>query len=260
MRTSGLFDLGKMRDLFAANGERDDNARRIRERLSEDGRLSLRSETARNARGVHTGGSAHQDRATLSGRWERAPWTGSADGGVERTTRGGVCPRGPAFDRPIPKEGYRWHYVDGVSFDGAFAIVVIALVGNPFSPAYARARVRTCEVSPLTYSAMNVALYGPGGKCAKVGHARALPGSGTNVGHGRRSLRSLELGDPRATARASALVSVPDCSDTAAARPHHGGDLPRGARSATFGARRLDGPRLGRDPRTSPLGLASSCP
>lgn len=65
------------------------------------------------------------------------------------------------MDRPVPRGGYQWHYVDGVSDDGAHAIVLIALVGNPFSPAYARARREGGDAIPRLYSALNVALYGP---------------------------------------------------------------------------------------------------
>jgi carotenoid 1,2-hydratase len=48
-----------------------------------------------------------------------------------------------------------------VSDDGETAIVVIALVGNPFSPAYARARA-VGRASPLSFASMNVALYARG--------------------------------------------------------------------------------------------------
>src|SRR5579862_5842266 len=63
------------------------------------------------------------------------------------------------FDRPIRPGGYRWHYVDGLSDDGESAVVVIAMLGNPFSPRYARARERG-PADPLGFCAMNVALYG----------------------------------------------------------------------------------------------------
>jgi carotenoid 1,2-hydratase len=46
-----------------------------------------------------------------------------------------------------------------VSDDGELAIVVIALLGNPFSPAYARAR-RGGPANALDFSSMNVAIYG----------------------------------------------------------------------------------------------------
>jgi carotenoid 1,2-hydratase len=68
----------------------------------------------------------------------------------------------PRFDRAIAPGGYQWHYLDGVSDDGAYGIVVIALVGSPFSPAYARARAADDRPLPLRFCAMNVALYGPG--------------------------------------------------------------------------------------------------
>lgn len=48
--------------------------------------------------------------------------------------------------------------MDAVSDDGEVALVLIALVGNPFSPAYARARARGPAVA-TSYASMNVALY-----------------------------------------------------------------------------------------------------
>jgi carotenoid 1,2-hydratase len=45
-----------------------------------------------------------------------------------------------------------------VSDDGRAAIVVIALLGNPFSPRYARAREREAAL-PLSFCAFNVAIY-----------------------------------------------------------------------------------------------------
>lgn len=46
-----------------------------------------------------------------------------------------------------------------MSDDGAHALTVIAMLGNVFSPAFARARARG-EAHPLRHSTMNVALYG----------------------------------------------------------------------------------------------------
>lgn len=48
-----------------------------------------------------------------------------------------------------------------MSDDGAYAFVVIAMVGNPFSPFYARARERG-DATALDFTAMNVCIYGPG--------------------------------------------------------------------------------------------------
>lgn len=47
-----------------------------------------------------------------------------------------------------------------MSDDGRFAVVVIALFGNPFSSAYARARAGAARA--LDHCALHVALYGPG--------------------------------------------------------------------------------------------------
>lgn len=49
-----------------------------------------------------------------------------------------------------------------MSDDGETAVVVIAMLGSPFSPAYARARARGC-LEPLDYSAFNVSVSGRGG-------------------------------------------------------------------------------------------------
>ena len=48
-----------------------------------------------------------------------------------------------------------------MSDDGRLAVVVIAMVGNPFSPSYARARTQKDDraLSPLNYCSMNVAVY-----------------------------------------------------------------------------------------------------
>jgi carotenoid 1,2-hydratase len=60
-----------------------------------------------------------------------------------------------------------------VSDDGASAIVLIAMVGNPFSPYYARQRARG-EASALRYCSMNVALYGPRRRSSEGPSAWAL--------------------------------------------------------------------------------------
>ena len=46
-----------------------------------------------------------------------------------------------------------------MSDDGEHAVVVIALLGNPFSPGYARARRRDPASDALAFSSMNVAIY-----------------------------------------------------------------------------------------------------
>lgn len=68
----------------------------------------------------------------------------------------------PVFDVPVPENGYRWWYVDGISDDGRFGVVVIAFVGSVFSPYYFSARQRG-NGDPENFVAINVALYGPRG-------------------------------------------------------------------------------------------------
>ena len=67
------------------------------------------------------------------------------------------------FDHAVPMGGYRWWYLDGTSEDGAHALTLIAFVGSVFSPYYAAAR-RRGNADPGNYCAINVALYGKGGK------------------------------------------------------------------------------------------------
>jgi carotenoid 1,2-hydratase len=65
---------------------------------------------------------------------------------------------GPAFDAQVPRDGYAWWYLDGLSDDGHYAITVIAFVGSVFSPRYRRARLAG-RGEPMNHCALNVALY-----------------------------------------------------------------------------------------------------
>jgi carotenoid 1,2-hydratase len=69
----------------------------------------------------------------------------------------------PGFDQPVARNGYLWWYVDALSDDGRHGLTLIALVGNVFSPYYARAR--GCGAAdPLDHCALNVCLYRDQGK------------------------------------------------------------------------------------------------
>lgn len=57
--------------------------------------------------------------------------------------------------------GYAWWYLDALSDDGRYALVLTAFIGSVFSPYYYRARRRGAG-DPYQYSAINVALYGAG--------------------------------------------------------------------------------------------------
>lgn len=86
-------------------------------------------------------------------------------------------PGAPRFDRPVPPDGYCWWYVDGVSDDGTRAITLIGFLGSVFSPYYAWAGRR----DPIDHAAINVALYGRGGRWAMTerrrGAVQRAPGS-----------------------------------------------------------------------------------
>lgn len=78
---------------------------------------------------------------------------------------------GPRFDRPVPEGGYAWWYLDGWSEDGRHGLTIIAFVGSVFSPYYALARRRGLGY-PENHCALNVALYGPGGRWAMTERGR----------------------------------------------------------------------------------------
>jgi carotenoid 1,2-hydratase len=66
------------------------------------------------------------------------------------------------FAAPVPQNGYRWWYLDGVSDDLQHAVTIIGFVGSVFSPYYVAARRRGAG-DPADHAALNVALYGAGG-------------------------------------------------------------------------------------------------
>jgi len=69
----------------------------------------------------------------------------------------------PAFDQHVEPGGYAWWYLDAISDEGRYGLTLIAFVGSVFSPYYAWARARGRD-DPLSHCAINVALYGPGGR------------------------------------------------------------------------------------------------
>ena len=69
----------------------------------------------------------------------------------------------------MPRDGYAWWYLDGISADGTRAISVIAFIGSVFSPWYAWSGRR----DPENHVCINVATYGPGGRFAMTERGRA---------------------------------------------------------------------------------------
>ena len=70
---------------------------------------------------------------------------------------------GPHFDQPVARDGYAWWYLDALSDDGRYGLTLIAFIGSVFSPYYALAR-RRGRGDPQHHCAVNVALYGTGGR------------------------------------------------------------------------------------------------
>jgi carotenoid 1,2-hydratase len=101
------------------------------------------------------------------------------------------------FDRPVARDGYVWWYIDALSDDGRHGLTIIAFVGSVFSPYYARARKRAAG-DPENFCALNVALYGDGGKrWALTERSRAAL---------HRTPNSLEIGPSAVTWDGSALL------------------------------------------------------
>jgi carotenoid 1,2-hydratase len=85
-----------------------------------------------------------------------------------------------------------------VSDDGAWSIVIIALLGNPFSPRYARARGASGRARALDYCAMNVALYGPRGSLWALRERE--------IGDGHRGATEVAIGGSRMGWKGDALT------------------------------------------------------
>ncbi len=64
----------------------------------------------------------------------------------------------PVFNQAVPDNGYIWWYVDAISDDQQYALTIIAMLGNVFSPYYAASRKRKPS-NPLNYCALNAVLY-----------------------------------------------------------------------------------------------------
>ena len=71
----------------------------------------------------------------------------------------GETPDAPGFASPVANSGYRWWYIDGMSDDGQYQLVIIAFIGSVFSPYYYRARAGG-STDPFDFCAINVCLYG----------------------------------------------------------------------------------------------------
>ncbi|MBM4213602.1 MAG: carotenoid 1,2-hydratase [Gammaproteobacteria bacterium] len=74
-----------------------------------------------------------------------------------------VSQTGPDFSAAVPRDGYAWWYVDALSDCGRHGLTMIAMLGCVFSPWYAAARRRGAG-DPLAHPALNLALYGDGGR------------------------------------------------------------------------------------------------
>jgi len=68
----------------------------------------------------------------------------------------------PRFNTALTPNGYEWFYLDALSDDRRYALVVIAMIGNVFSPWYAAAR-RRGATDPLMHCTMNISLREIGG-------------------------------------------------------------------------------------------------
>ncbi len=88
------------------------------------------------------------------------------------------------FDRPVPRRGYAWWYLDALSDDGAHGLTIIAFIGTVFSPWYKLARIGGGG-DPENHACLNVVLYGAPARWAMTDRRRH---------HLRRDARNLAIG------------------------------------------------------------------
>jgi carotenoid 1,2-hydratase len=171
----------------------------VRSEVSGDGRQSLRGSIPWNDVPARASGVEVEDSGTLLRGGRRPPGSRRADGGDLRNTRVAGHPKELRFDTSVPYDGYRWWYVDVVSEDGQSAIVIIAMIGNVFSPYYAKRRGKG-PTNPLEFCTVNVACYG------KNGGLWALTERGsTSV---ERSAASLAVGASRVVRQDDGTLAV----------------------------------------------------
>jgi carotenoid 1,2-hydratase len=163
MREADIRAIGAVRptDPSASGNDAGHDTERLQPAVSSDGRRAVRPKFARLDGLVSASGSAHQSAGTVSGGGQRASGPGRTDGGAVGALGRRLPDGGPRFDRPVPKNGYAWWYVDALSDDGESGITIIAFIGSVFSPYYALAR-RKRPADPLNHCAINVAVYGKG--------------------------------------------------------------------------------------------------
>jgi carotenoid 1,2-hydratase len=104
-------------------------------------------------------------RARKSSSAVPSPWAKGTQARSKRPSIGHAMGTGIPFDAPIAENGYRWFRIACVSDDAEHVLVIMAMLGNPFSPAYRKARALAVRsgsgpVNPLSFSTMNIALSG----------------------------------------------------------------------------------------------------
>ena len=108
---------------------------------------------------------AQQSPRSVFGGGERSPGSGPTHGSHVGAIGGRDVDGGPRFDQQVQPGGYLWWYVDALSDDGQYGLSIIAFVGSVFSPYYALARrLQGGQADPENFCALNVALYGKGGR------------------------------------------------------------------------------------------------
>jgi carotenoid 1,2-hydratase len=144
---------------------RANHPERLQPAVSGNGRSPLRSSEPRLADAVSAIGIGQQGSGSLSGGGKRSSGAWGADGSNLGSVGGRDSHGAPRFDQQVGPGAYLWWYVDAISDDGQNALSIIAFVGSVFSPYYAWAYSRKgTAVNPENHCAINVALYGKGGK------------------------------------------------------------------------------------------------
>ena len=170
MRGPNLPAAGTLRTAHTPDGggEHHHDSDGVRAIVPGDGRSALRPGIARMDEQLSASDREKSDRGTLSGGGQRASGSGRSDGSTFGADGRGAASWGFGFDRQIAPGGYCWWYVDALSDDGQHGLTLIGFIGSVFSPYYFGARKRGTLGPGLAdaheHCALNVALYGKGGK------------------------------------------------------------------------------------------------
>ena len=162
MQKSNIPDLKKNGVGVPSNSKhlKFDDTHRLSADVSGFERITLRAEPLKDTINLPTAESKNNNKRLILGRRRNSSRSRSSDGTFIRKARGRNDAERPFFDLTVPKNGYAWWYLDGISDDNQKAISIIAFIGSVFSPWYSWYGRK----KPHDHCCINVATYGHKGR------------------------------------------------------------------------------------------------